>query len=84
MNKTFVCHVWDKATYILEAETPEMSAEMAQDMFDERKHGISISAPQTPCQVGQDCPDNLNCTSCVALYAKMDSDETEREGVSND
>ena len=83
MNKTFVCHVWDKATYILEAETPEMAAEMAQDMFDERKHGVSVSAPQTPCQVGQDCPDNLNCTSCVALYAKMDSDETEREGVSN-
>lgn len=70
MNKIYRVHVFDNTTYIICANSKEEAQETAKKMYTQRVPYMCISPALTPCQIGQDCPDNLDCNTCVAAYAK--------------
>lgn len=70
MNKIYRVHIFDNTTYIINANSKEEAQERAKEMYAQRVPYMSVSPALTPCQIGQDCPDNLDCSACVAAYAK--------------
>lgn len=70
MTKIYRVHVFNNATYLIYAESEAAAREAAEGMYAQRVPYMSVSPALTPCQVGQDCPDNLDCSACVAAYAK--------------
>lgn len=70
MKKIYRVHVFDNATYIIRANSVAEAQDTAEEMYSQRTPYMSISPALTPCQIGQDCPDNLDCNTCVAAYAK--------------
>lgn len=74
MNRIYRVHVFDNTTYIICASSKAEAQKTAKEMYAQRVPNMSVSPALTPCQIGQDCPDNLNCSACVAVYAKEEEE----------